>query len=124
MVIQKSKVTAEGVIRLGQCKKVTSLTLCGNDIGAEGFAHLGTLTRLTYLNLESTHFTDNDVVLLTSLPNLIDLDLGYNPGVTDAGLRHLTGLNKLANLRLYGTNVTDDGVTELKKALPKLVVGK
>jgi hypothetical protein len=125
VVIQKSKVTAEGVMRLGECEKITSLTLCGNDIGAEGFARLGTLTRLTHLNLESTRCTDNDLAVLTPLlTNLIDLDLGYNPGVTDAGLRHLAGLKTLAGLRLYRTKVTDDGVAELKKALPRLIVGK
>jgi hypothetical protein len=124
VLIQNSKVTAEGVMRLGECAKVTSLTLCGNDIGAKGFAHLGTLTRLTYLNLESTRCTDDDVASLTPLANLIDLDLGYNAGVTDAGLRHLAELKRLAGVRLYGTKVTDDGVAELKKALPRLVVGK
>jgi hypothetical protein len=112
-------------MRLGECEKVTSLTLCGNDIGAQGFARLGALTRLTYLNLESTRCTDNDVAVLTPLlTNLIDLDLGYNSGVTDAGLRHLAELKKLAGLRLYRTKVTDDGVAELKKALPRLIVDK
>jgi hypothetical protein len=124
VLIQNSKVTAEGVMRLGECEKVTSLTLCGNDIGAKGFAHLGTLTRLKYLNLESTRCTDDDVASLTPLANLIDLDLGYNAGVTDAGLRHLAGLKRLAGVRLYGTKVTDDGVAALKKALPRLAVGK
>jgi RNA polymerase sigma factor (sigma-70 family) len=124
LLIQGSKVTAEGLKRLGKVEKLKSLTLCGNDLGAAGFAHLGTLTRLEYLNLESTRCTDNDVALLTPLANLTDLDLGYNPGVTDAGLRHLTGLKKLAGLRLHGTKVTDAGVAELKKSLPRLRVGK
>ena len=74
---------------------------------------LGTLTRLTYLNLESTRCTDNDVAVLMPLVNLTDLDLGYNPGISDAGLRNLVGLRKLAGLRLYETKVTDQGVAEL-----------
>jgi hypothetical protein len=125
VVIQGSKLSAEGVMRLAECEKVTSLFLCGNHIGGEGFARLGALTRLTYLNLEGTRCTDNDVAALAPLlTNLIYLDLGYNPGVTDAGLRHLAGLKTLASLRLYETKVTDDGVAELKKALPRLIVGK
>jgi RNA polymerase sigma factor (sigma-70 family) len=109
VLIQSSKVTADGVKSLIGIEKLRSLTLCGNDIGAAGFAHLGTLTRLEYLNLESTRCTDDDVARLRPLANLTDLDLGYNPGVTDAGLRHLAGLKKLVGLRLYETKVTDDG---------------
>jgi len=124
VLIQVSKVTADGVNRIGDVKKLTSLTLSGNDIGADGFGHLGKLTGLTYLNLEKTGCTDDRVSLLKPLANLTDLDLGYNPDVSDAGLRHLVGLKKLGGLRLYGTGVTDDGVAELKKALPKLIVGK
>ena len=124
VLVQGSKVTADGVGHLSEVEKLESLTLCGNAIGVGGFAHLGKLTRLRYLNLESTHCTDHDVALLIPLANLTDLDLGYNPGVTDSGLRHLIGLRKLAGLRLYETKVTDDGVAELKKALPRLSVGK
>jgi internalin A len=124
VLVQGSKVTADGVGHLSEIEKLESLTLCGNAIGVGGFAHLGKLTRLRYLNLESTHCTDHDVALLIPLANLTDLDLGYNPGVTDSGLRHLIGLRKLAGLRLYETKVTDDGVAELKKALPRLSVGK
>lgn len=67
---------------------------------------------------------DADVAHLAGLAKLAHLDLGYNPGVTDAGLKHLTGLRQLTGLRLYGTKVTDDGAAGLKGALPKVVVGK
>jgi hypothetical protein len=124
VLIQSSKVTADGVHSLIRIEKLRSLTLSDNDIGAAGFAHLGTLTQLEYLNLESTRCTDADVACLRPLANLTDLDLGYNPGVTDAALRHLAGLKKLAGLRLYETKVTDHGVGDLKKTLSKLSVGK
>ena len=39
---------------------------------------------------------------------------------TDAGLVYLRGLDQLVSLDLHNTRVTDDGVRELKKALPKL----
>ena len=82
------------------------------------------MTGLEYLSLESTRATDADVAHLAVLAKLTHLDLGYNPGVTDAGLKHLTGLRRLTGLLLYGTKVTDDGVAEMKGALPKLMVGK
>ena len=49
------------------------------------------------------------------------LDLNFTQ-VTDAGLVHLTGLTKLKDLRLVGTQVTDQGVSELQKTLPNVQV--
>ena len=46
---------------------------------------------------------------------LLDLD---STNVTDAGLKHLEGLTGLAELNLYGTQVTDEGVNKLQQALP------
>jgi len=40
-------------------------------------------------------------------------------GVTDAGLVHLKGLTQLRTLNLSLTQITDAGVAELKKSLPK-----
>ena len=46
-----------------------------------------------------------------------------NTKVTDAGLKELAGLKSLQTLRLSGTaGVTDAGVAELQKALPKCKV--
>ena len=41
------------------------------------------------------------------------------PEITDAGLEHLEGLNKLKSLVLGDTQVTDAGVAKLKQALPE-----
>jgi hypothetical protein len=124
VLIQKSNVNVEGVRSLAGITKLRTLTLAGNSIGAAGFAHLSTLGQLDYLNLELTGCTDADVASLSGLTDLTALDLGYNRDLTDAALRHLTGLRKLASLRLYETKVTDAGVAELKKALPRLSVGR
>jgi hypothetical protein len=42
--------------------------------------------------------------------------------VTDAGLAHLKALTNLTQLSLDGTQVTDAGVADLRKALPKCKV--
>jgi hypothetical protein len=39
--------------------------------------------------------------------------------VSDAGLEHLKELKKLRSLTLRKTTVTEKGIAELKKALPK-----
>ena len=36
----------------------------------------------------------------------------------DAGLVHLKGMTRLEGLNLYGTQVSDAGIAELKQALP------
>ena len=38
--------------------------------------------------------------------------------VTDAGLVHLKGLKNLRELRLYGSEVTEEGADDLRQALP------
>jgi hypothetical protein len=124
LCVQSSKVTADGVKALVGIENLKSLTLSATALGQDGFRLLAGMTGLEYLSLESTKATDADVAHLAVLAKLTHLDLGYNSGVTDAGLKHLTGLRRLAGLRLYETKVTDDGVAELKRSLPKLTVGK
>jgi hypothetical protein len=46
------------------------------------------------------------------------------PKVTDAGLKNLTALKQLTTLLIIGTQVTDEGVAELQKALPKCLIAK
>ena len=124
LCVQSSKVTADGVKALVGIENLKSLTLSATPLEPGGFRLLGGMTGLEYLSLESTKATDADVAHLAVLAKLTHLDLGYNPGVTDAGLKHLTGLRRLTGLLLYGTQVTDDGVAGLKGMLPKLMVGK
>jgi len=42
----------------------------------------------------------------------------YDRHVTDEGLQHLTGLRTLEWLELSGTQLTEQGIEELRKALP------
>ncbi len=45
--------------------------------------------------------------------------LPLGTAITDAALKELTGLKELWGLSLTNTKVTEAGVEELKKALPK-----
>src|SRR5262249_52012713 len=55
--------------------------------------------------------TDNDLPLLSALPDLESLNLGITP-VTDAGFKHLGRLPKLRRLVLFGTRITDGGLKD------------
>ena len=56
-------------------------------------------------------------------PNLRTLRL-EGPNVTDAGLHHLKGLKQLQSLLLCDTQVTEEAVADLERALPQLDVGR
>ena len=62
---------------------------------------------------------DVDVLLehVKILTRLEYLDLNYT-AVTDAGLVHLYGLTRLKIVQFYGTQVTKQGIEELRKTLP------
>jgi endonuclease YncB( thermonuclease family) len=58
---------------------------------------------------------DDDLARLKAFPNLRSLDVPSAPKVTDAGLRHLAGLNRLVELNVNWTGVTAEGVVRLVK---------
>jgi squalene-hopene cyclase-like protein len=78
--------------------------------------------RLEALDLKSAKITDSGLPHLQNLPQLRRLVL--EAAVTDAGLMHLRSLLQLEELSLKGTKVTDAGVQELQKALPRLKVNR
>jgi len=55
-----------------------------------------------------------DIVQLEDWPELWWLNLDENTQVTDAGLAHLSRLNRLEQLGLDGTKVSDDGLVHLR----------
>lgn len=44
--------------------------------------------------------------------------------ITDAGLKELAALNNLSAVHVFGTKVTNEGIADLKKTLPKCQVTK
>jgi hypothetical protein len=85
--------------------------------------HLAGLSNLEWLWLDSTQVTDAGLAHLTGLTGLQHINLNFTP-VTDAGLMHLKGLTGLRELEieLGNIHVTEEGVAELQRALPGLVV--
>jgi hypothetical protein len=62
--------------------------------------------------IERTSVKDSDLVVLTEVPHLRDLEL-YDVEIGDEGLRFAAGLKELRNLRLCRTRVTDAGLRYL-----------
>ena len=84
-------------------------------LGDDFFAHVQTVSFLVPFmgGPTSDNITDELLVHLRSLPRLEVLILEDCDRLTDAGLRHLTGLRRLQELRLSRTKITDEGLDSL-----------
>jgi DNA-binding beta-propeller fold protein YncE len=70
------------------------------------------------VQLEGCVFPDSLLAVLVDLPRMKQLQLGHSK-VSDAGLRHLRGLNSVESLTLIQTNIGDAGLVHLE-GLPNL----
>ena len=76
------------------------------------------------LGPRTRYFGDAEMVHLKGLTSLQSLVIGGFE-ITDAGLVHLRGMTKLQTRNLFACDkITDAGIAELKKALPKCSVNK
>lgn len=67
---------------------------------------------IAQLDLARTAVTDAGLKVVAQLPRLAALDLRQT-AVSDAGLQHLSGSKHLRTLNLYGTKVSDAGLKHL-----------
>ena len=88
-----------------------------------GLAHLKPLRKLRILGLgryiETTGITDVGLKALSGFENLESLTIRNYPKITDDGLLHISNLRKLKSLKLNGLNISGEGFLYLSK-LPYL----
>jgi internalin A len=85
----------------------------------DGLAHLRRLRRLGRIQLTGPGITDDRLAELASLPGLKSILL-QRTAVSDAGLRHFSGLSELESLMIHDAQgVTDAGLIPLAR-LPRL----
>ena len=126
--------TEAGPSRLAALKHLELLDMKGlsyRDAKGEYYrAYLDALAHLPQLRLLALRSAiDADLEHLGNLSALEELHL-YNSEVTDEGLAHLKGVSRLKRLHLHGgatvfyggTDVTQQGIDELKEAIPSLLV--
>ena len=109
-----------------------------SPLTGEGLANLAGMNNLRSLSINWTKITDDNLIHLKNLKNLEELILNKNDNLTGKGLVHLKDLKSLRNLTLTSdsvnnnsiqyicqlgslnslvismTNITDDGVLQLK----------
>jgi Leucine-rich repeat (LRR) protein len=125
-------VTDAGLKHLAACRELVELNLSGTNVTADGLKALACLPRLRKLGLSKSHVndfgskvdderyglsatgaTDRELEVLAACTELRELTLA-NARVTDASLKHLAGLKKLATLDLTRCNeLTGAGLRQL-----------
>jgi uncharacterized protein (TIGR03067 family) len=120
-LLRQVPITDDGLARLKGLAALRVLVFDRTKVGGDGMKHLKDLARL-----EEVHFFESEISIgftrhLKAFPRLRVLSLERTT-VGDEELKHLHGLTGLERLYLYRTKVTDAGVKELSKALPRLAV--
>ena len=95
----------------------THLNLSNALLTDEDLAKLEDFHNLTHLYLTNTSLTDKDLENLSHMTKLIQLFIGQNEGITDAGLKHLSEVMRgnLQILVINGTGITPQGMKQLNR---------
>ncbi|MCH7728694.1 MAG: hypothetical protein IH991_19740 [Planctomycetes bacterium] len=94
------------VNRLVQLPHLTRLSCRLSDVSSKGFAIIGKMDTLEFLDLSGTDVSDSDLLHVSNLQGLKYLSVG-GTAITDTGAEHLKSLRKLEVLDLGGTDVSD-----------------
>lgn len=99
-----------GGLELDKEGNVVGLSL-GSDATASDIKMVADFPHLRKLSLADGQFSDEDLIFVSSLENLRELDLSNVP-ITDLGILQLR-FNQLHTLSLAGTNLTAGGIVDL-----------
>ena len=117
-------VTDAGLEILERMPKLRIMSLGGTKLSDTGLVHLEGLTGLQNLALKPDGGQRRRAGLIEEgLTRLRRLSL-ERTGVSDTALASLKAMSSLDELRLKGTRVSDAGVQELKRALPKTEISR
>jgi hypothetical protein len=89
------------------------LWLHDSQVTDAGLAHLPGFANLHSLSLGSPNVTDAGLKEIAKCRKLRSLGLHYCPEVTDAGMREIARAGNLSSLAFSGIRLTDDGLKEL-----------
>ncbi len=95
----------------------THVNLSGFKLTNDDLAKLKAFKNVTHLYLSSTQITDKGLAHVAHMDKLYQLFLGGNAGITNAGLKHLSGTmtSRLQIIDVTGTAITHEGLATLQK---------
>jgi hypothetical protein len=135
--LQFTAITGQGILHLSQCRHLSQL-VCNPSVNCRQAAvAIGTFPAIESLDLECGDWTDEDVANVLKLPNLTDLSLAQNQGISltripggqlmsplvrlscsesaidDLSCEFIASFRALRELSVEGTSVTDAGIARL-----------
>ncbi len=112
-----SKLSADNIALFGRLTDLQSLHIEDfRDLNDEMVSQLAGLKKLTALGLRNCVIGDPSVELIVaSFPQLTDLDLSYNPNLTNSVMKVICQLTGLEKLTLIQTRFNDTGTIHLEK---------
>lgn len=119
----KDKPIGAGLAHLAALPALESVRLGGCEVGPEAMEALATIKTLRKLDVFHTRYvTDDCLPVLQKLPELRIFIAGpqYSTRLTDAALRHLSGVKSLEEISLTETWLSYDGGFRHLSALPNL----
>lgn len=120
------QMTDTALAQIAALDHVTGLRLASSRrLTDAGLRQLPRLPHLQQLNLSGCSFTDRGLEMLRQLPELRIFELHWHQIVSDAGLAHLAGCERLERVDLMGSPVGDGVITALagKRHLRHLKTG-
>lgn len=124
------KVTDQDLDALSEMPQLAGLFLGRTQVTDAGMPQIGKLTQLIDLELSSCAITDNGLRSLGHMEHIQILDLSLTvryeldgkSQFTDASVEYLSTLQTLIVLRIGDSQLTKDGISRLRDALPKCEV--
>jgi thiol-disulfide isomerase/thioredoxin len=125
LTVDRLKLTDDGLAPLARLKKLASLAIRNSPrVQGAGMKYLRALPRLGWLEFQRTGLRDAELKRLLDMRALYRVILN-DEHVTDAAvttLKELARFKKLDEVDLFDTEITSDGVTALRRALPGVPV--
>lgn len=112
---------ADAALLVGLKDNIIQLQLGRTAITDAGMTHIGELTLLQKLHLEHTAVTDEGLQALGTCQQLQYLNLS-STAVGNKGVGYLKALPALTHVYCFGTDVTDEAITDMQLAKPTLVI--
>ncbi len=103
-------------------KKLHTINIPMNELTPETYELFSAFPKLTTLDVGRCHPSEQAIKSIAKCTNLIDLDISGNRTVNDRTIKYLTTLKQLKSIRLFGTNVSLNGLAELKALPLELIV--
>lgn len=104
--VDGTDVTWKGLSSMDCFKRLKYLRACHLRDGGKIAKALAGSEAIQYLSLTGSDLGDEDLKVITTMPNLVELNVGYNMRITDKGLKYLTKLKHLKAISIDSTSIT------------------